>query len=288
MRRFPLSRALLGLMASSLVLAISTYGIAGGIKNPIKKPKFDATAESVELFSAMDSGQLKVTMISKNEFEANIFIENKTKKPLTVKLPKTAVGVQVLKQGFGPAAGAGAAGGANNQAGSQQGNGQAQQQGGGMGMMGGMGMGGMQGMGGMGMGMFSVPPEKTVLVPFTSVCLNHGKPTPKPSMTYKLVPTESYTQDPVLQEMLVQVATGKLDRGAAQAATWHITDKMSWEQLAAKTEVVLGGQGGTRPYFTRQQIIDAMSLFSAAKQQAEIRAKETPKSKEPKRAETKL
>src|SRR4051812_8192670 len=106
MRRFSTSRALLGLVASSILLAVSTYGIAGGVKNAIKKPKFDATAESVELFSARDAGQLDITMISKNEFEANIFIENKTKKPLTVRLPKSAVGVQVLKQGFGPAAGA--------------------------------------------------------------------------------------------------------------------------------------------------------------------------------------
>lgn len=264
---------LIGLLVITVILAASTTTSAGGIKRPLKKLAVDPQAETVELFAGIESGQLAVRMIPKDEFQANVFIENKTKQPLTVKLPRTAVGVQVLKQGFGPAGAAGAGNNANLQGNyQQQGNGQAQNVGGGFGMgFGGMGMGGM-GMGGvgmgMGMGMFSVPPERTAQVPFTSVCLNHGQPTPRAAMNYKLVPTEAYTQDPVLQELLVHVSTGKLERGAAQAAVWHVANKMSWGELASKSIESLGGFAPS-PYFSREQLVNALSLLQTAKAQAE-------------------
>ncbi len=109
---------------------------------------------------------------------------------------------------------------------------------------GGMGGGGMGGgmMGGMGGGFFSIPAEKTVQFPITSVCLNHGKAEPMPKMTYRLVKLEDYTSDPVLQELLEAVGTGKYDdrKQAAQAATWTLTDKMSFEQLSDKKIERLG------------------------------------------------
>ena len=86
-------------------------------------------------------------------------------------------------------------------------------------------------------------------------------------MTYKLVPTETYTKDTVLQELLAGIATGKLNRNVAQAAAWHLTDDMSWEQLAAKTIKRVGGLGN-QPYFTREEILAAMSLVSAAEAKA--------------------
>src|SRR4051812_44930147 len=130
MRQPLLQRILQCFVAGSLLFLTTEFGVTGGLKNPIKKPKYDASAEAVELFEGVNAGQFSVTMISKSEFEASIFIENKTKKPLTVKLPSSAVGVQVLKQGFGGGGmGAGGMGG---------------------GGMGGGGMGGMNSMGGNG------------------------------------------------------------------------------------------------------------------------------------------
>lgn len=258
MRKSLFAGARFGLTAICLAIAFAVLS-TGAVKKPIiKKPTHDPKAEEVELFAAMEAGQIEAKLILKDEFEGNVFIENKTDKPLTIKLPRSAVGVQVLKQGFGPMAG-GQQGGQN-----PGNNGQAQQGGGGFGQMGG---GGGFGMGGGGMGFPSVPSEKIIQIPFTSVCMNHGKPSPKAHMTYKLVPTETYTKDTVLQELLAGIATGTLNRKVAQAAAWHLTDDMSWEQLAAKSIKRIGGLGN-EPYFTRQEILAAMSLVSAAEAKA--------------------
>ena len=153
---------------------------------------------------------------------------------------------------------------------------------GGMGMMGGMGgMGGGM-MGGMGGGgFFSIPPEKTVQVPITTVCLNHGKPEPRAKMTYKLIRLEDYTSDPVLKELLEMVGTGRLEgnKAAAQAATWNLTDKMSWEKLAAKEIERVVGEND--PYFSEAELMDARQLVVQAQAQARERGQNAEKEATP-------
>jgi hypothetical protein len=130
----------------------------------------------------------------------------------------------------------GGQGGQQNQSfGGGQGGGQ---QGGGFGQ----GGGGQQ-------GFFSIPPEETLRVPYTSVCLDHGKHDPHPRANYTIVPVEQYTQSKELQELIRLVGTGQLDPAAAQAAAWHLDDGMSWEELAAKTYSIFGGTEA--PFFTR-------------------------------------
>ena len=73
-------------------------------KRPITRPKFDPTADRVGLFKGMEEGKFDVRIIARDEKGGNVLIENKSKKPLTVKLPDAFVGVQVLKQ-FGMGAG---------------------------------------------------------------------------------------------------------------------------------------------------------------------------------------
>jgi hypothetical protein len=104
-----------------------------------------------------------------------------------------------------------------------------------------------------------------------SVCLNHGKPEPKQNMIYKLVKLETYTSDPVLQELITSVATGRLEPKAAQAATWHLTDDMSWRELASK---VIRHAGGVppEPYFTPAQLGYAQQLV--IQMQARVREQE--------------
>src|SRR4029077_12128658 len=85
-------------------------------------------------------------------------------------------------------------------------------------------------------GFFSVPPQKTVQVPMKGVCLAHGKPDPRPRMSYKLVKLEDYTSDTALQETLNVFGSSDVDLQAAQAAVWHLTDKMSWQDLREKRQ----------------------------------------------------
>ena len=135
-------------------------------------------------------------------------------------------------------------------------------------------------MGGMGGGFFSIPPEKTAQIPMTAVCLNHGRPEPRPKMTYRLIKLEEYTQDPVLQELLEMVSSGTLNPAAAQAATWHLTDKMSWEKLAAKEVERVGGVDND-PYFSEAELAAARQILVKAQAQAREREKNKPADESP-------
>lgn len=241
---------------------LAVVGLSGAKKRnrPIRNPKYDPTAERVELFDAMKAESLSAVMIPQNSLHGNLVIENKTDKPLTVELPESFVGVHVLKQ---------VGGGGGGQAGG--GGGQAQSAGGGAGGGGNFGGGGGgQGGGGQGGGFFSIPAERKVVIPYKSVCLEHGKNEPHNGMRYRVVPTEKYTKDPILQEMIWMVGTGRLDPKSAQAATWHITDNMSWQQLANKTQRVLGQ--GTRSFFTYGQVSTGRGLANIASVRAREKA----------------
>lgn len=268
----------LALVVAGLVpteLGAATKSSKTANKKPIRNPKFDPSAEQVELFEAVDAGQVSVKLVPKDAMGGTVFIENKTDKPLTVKVPEAVIGVAINAQ-FGGGGMGGMGGGMGGMGGGGMGGGGGQMMGGGMGGggmgggMGGMGggMGGMGG-GGMGGGFFSVPAEKIVAVPLNSVCLEHGKPEPTPSSKYTIVPVSRVTKDPVLYQLLAAVGTGKVDGQSAQAAAWHLANNMSFQELAAKTDEPLGGLAAT-PYFNRHQLMEAQSLIA----QAQVRVEE--------------
>lgn len=278
--RFRLPGVLLAVFCLTLVaetLTIETQ--AAPPKRPITKPKFDPDAEKVDLFQGIKDGKLSAKVIPKDAMGGNVMVENLTNKPLTVKLPDAVVGVQVLQQFGGGACGGGACGGFGGGAGGGGGGGGGGNQPFGGGMGGGGGGGGMMGGGGGGMmgggGFFSIPAEKIVQVPYTSVCLAHGKPDPHPRNTYRIMPVDEYTEDPALRELVRMVASGKVNKQAAQAAAWHIADKMSWQELAAKSVHLLGGRGDL-PYFSRSELMAAQQLVTQAEARAKERANETP------------
>src|SRR5262245_6919668 len=149
MRTLPLSAklAVRSGMVTLCVAVVATATLTGATKQrPIKKLTYDRSAPVVELFEGIEAGSLEATLIPKSSLEGNVFIENKTDKPITVKLPKAVAAAQVLKQGFGQGGGGGGRGGGGGGMGGGPGG-----MGGGMGggqMMGGGMMGGMGGMGG--------------------------------------------------------------------------------------------------------------------------------------------
>lgn len=216
-------------------------------KPVITKPKFDPTAEKVEFFKGMEEGQLETKFVPKDADGGFLLVSNTTTEPVTVELPEAFVAVQVLKQ------------------------------------FGGMGGGGMGGMGGGGMGgggFFSIPPERTVRVPYVSACLNHGKPDPSARLEYKLVRVEEYTKDEVLGELIRMVGSGRVNQHSAQAAIWNRTDNMSWQDLASKsTRGILSVQY----YFAPQNIQEGQYLMATAEGNVRENAK-TEKS-EPKETE---
>jgi citrate synthase len=158
------------------------------------------------------------------------------------------------------------------------GGGGGQAMGGGMGGMGGGMMGGMGGMGGggmggMGMGMMNVAPERVAKFKATTVCLEHGKPTPRSSMKYEIVPIEQVTDKAAVREVCRRLGVGQVPQRAAQAAAWHLNNDMTWEQLLKKE---LRSMAGNRPYFSADEIKAAMQISLQAVNVAEQKKSNAP------------
>lgn len=263
-------------LVGALAVSLAAPGIsADSNKEPKRKivapQKIDQSLEHIDVFEGIEKGVLDVKMIPKDAMGGNMLIENKGDKPLNVDFPAAFIGKQVLKQ-FGGQQGGGQQGGFGGQqggGGQAQGGGLGGQQGGGQ--QGGFG-GGQQGGG----GFFSVPADKIVRVTYRSVCLEHGKPEPNTRMTYRIGKVEEISDDPVLEETLKMVASGQLDPQAGQAATWHITDKMSWEQLAAKSIPHVGRPA--TPYFSPETLARARNIHITAMARAKEREEKSGKS----------
>lgn len=234
--------------------------------------------ETVELFAAMEQGLIEAQLIPKDSTQCRLLVRNKTTKPLSVKLPEAFAGVPVLAQaGFGPDMGVGGGLGRRGGAGGGYGGG-AQGFGGGFGGMGGMGFGGMGG-GGLGGGFFNVPPERLVQAQTATVCLDHGKPDPRPGIKYQIKPIEAYTSKPAVHELVRMLGRGEVPQRVAQVAAWHLNNDMSWEQLAAKE--LRFATGLRRPYFTPQEIQAAMQVVAKANNLAEQRKRSEPQPSTP-------
>jgi hypothetical protein len=204
-----------------------------------KLPK--VAGEPVDMFEAMKDGRVEVRMVPKDVEGGRVLFTNKTDQPLTLKLPDAFAGVHVLAQAGTQGIGQGAGGAFG---------------GGGGGGMGGGG-GGAGGLGGGG-GMFNIAPEKVAYLPYVGVCLEHGKPDPRPAMKYDLRPFEAVSSHPEVREVLVMLGRGKTSQRVAQIVTWRINSEMSWEELAAKAIKRL--DGSSEPYFTAEEIAAARRL----------------------------
>ncbi len=106
-------------------------------------------------------------------------------------------------------------------------------------------------------------------------------------MKYRIIEVEQFSKDPVLKALLKMVASGRINSQSAQAAAWHLSDKMSWKQLAAKRYKHLGGIPPT-PYFSQAQILKAQQLVSTAKVIAEADAKKPAEESKPPRKRTRV
>ena len=271
------------LLVACLVLVCGTQLVGAG-KSPMRVLKYDPAAEKMDLFAAIDAGAVTVRVVAHDSEGGNAYFENLSGKPLTVNLPEAVAMVQVLKQqgGFFQQQGnnnQSGNSGFSNLFGGQQGGGQS---GGAQSLGSGFGQQGMNGNNGnngqvvgnnlnpLGNNFFSIPPDRIAQVPFRSVCLNYGKPDPSPRMTYKVVPLETYTEDKVLQESLKILGRGRIDREVAQAAAWHRTDKLSWNDLAGIKKYTLPGVYTSQvPIFSIRQLKAAQELVSQATKQAE-------------------
>lgn len=229
----------------------------------------DPAAETVEMFQAIEQGQLDVTIIPKDSTQARVFIKNLTDRPLSVKLPETFAAVPVLAQ-FGGGGGFGGGGFGGGGGGYGGGGGGGMQSGGGgfgggtSGMGSGMGGGGMAGGGG---NFFNVAPEQVGKLRTPLVCLEHGKADPSPRGKFQIKPLESVTSKPEVREVCRMLASGNIPQRAAQVAVWHLNNDMSLQELAAKKYEY--ADGTSSPYFTPQEFQAGVQVVALAKQLVE-------------------
>lgn len=245
-----------------------------GAKRPGKVPgpgEFNPAHETVELFAAVEAGQIEVKFIPKNAERARVFVTNKTAQPLNVRMPEAFAAVPVVAQ-FGPGNGLGQNGLGQDGFG-QKGFGQNGFPGGGGGNQGAQSGGGGFGPGGNGgnqngnmfqnnQGMFNVAAEKVGELKVALVCLEHGKSDPRPAIPYQLVPIETVTSDPAVAWLLAQLARDRYPRRTVQAAAWHLANGMSWEELSAKR--IRRAHGARYPYFSARELNEAKAVVQEA------------------------
>ena len=282
MPRRPIARLVRLTAVAAFVVTLTVGATAADKRKPtITRLKLDPSARQVELFEGIEEDELDVKLIPKDSKGGNLLIENKTKEPLTIQMPDGFVGVHIHKQigglgggGLGGLGGGGLGGLGGGGLGGGLGGGGGQGVGGGLGGGGlggglgggGLGGGGLGGLGGGG-GFFSIPAETVARVPYKSVCLNYGKAEPNPKMDYEIRPVDSFTDNETLQALIGLVGTGNIDPEIAQAAAWHLSDGMSWAQLANMPEERLDGrQPG--PYFAPGKVSAAQTLTAIATEKA--------------------
>ena len=234
-----------------------------------------APEAAVALFDAAEAGDVEVKVIPKNANQATILISNKTDQPLSVQMPEAFVGVmaQIGGRGGGGLGGGGLGGGGLG------GGGGGQAFGGGGGLGGGGGFGGGGGGRGGG-GVFNVAPASTRKIKVATVCLEHGKDDPKPKMSYELKPINDFTQDERVITIVKLLGNGDIDTTAAQAAVWHVTAGLTWQQLANKVKAE-HHNGSVDLYFSPSDIQRAAQIVHGVNQIVGSQQQKTQKVDEP-------
>ena len=210
------------------------------------------------LFEAIADGAVRADYIAKNATGGTLQIENLFPEAIVIRLPEAFAARPVLGQFGAPANFGGGPAGANGMGNNAMGNNAAggQQVGGNFGNRGGgnqngldffggqgfganPGFGGNQGLGAGGGGnrmvggLMRIGPQATARRSAQTVCLQYGKPDPRPRMRYEVVPIEDLTSDPVINRLCRGLGHGSLSSNVAQAIAWHRLDAMDFDTLAA-------------------------------------------------------
>ncbi|QDT92100.1 hypothetical protein [Gimesia algae] len=208
-------------------------------------------APQVELFEGIEKQQLGARVYPMSAYSSSVYISNLTTAPLTVKVPAAVSSVHILAQaGPNPGLLQGLQGGQQTQVGDSQAVG-----------------GNLNPVGNNQKidfnGLFTIPPEKTVKLKLSSVCLEHGKPCPSSLKTYELRPIESQVQDQALVLVLQKFNPKHDDLEMVQAIAWHLSSHLGWQELASKKKHQI--VGGGVPFFTPAQLIAAKKVVEVAR-----------------------
>lgn len=228
-----------------------------------QKPR-ESTTEAdipiVALFKGMQDGRLGARLIQHSEKKGDLFLANKTKQPLIVQMPEAFVGVHILNQRRGQT-GSGQRVDSPNRAqstgssisGNPRENPRTERS-----------SDSRNGAGAKDARKFPVAAGRVVKLPVTSVCLEFGRPTPNANMKYQIVSVEQYSrQNQVLRELIPLFVRTRMDQRIAQAAAWHVSNKLSWTELSALQKPAVAGLPGG-PLFAANDLKLAKALVDRA------------------------
>ncbi len=290
----------------ALMTAVALTGLANADENGESKPEKNESAraklvqerrmntiaktqspvegfESVELFNAMELGEVEVIVRAKDSTIANMIVKNNSEKPLAIEMPAAFSTVPVMRQGgIGLGGGGGGLGGGGLGGGGLGGGGfggGGGNQGGGGGFGGGQGGGGFGGGGGLGggglggggAGVFNIPPGRVGKVAVKIFCLEEGKADPKSRIAYKIQPLDDLNSDPKIYEMCRMLANDEVTQPVAQAAAWNVANGLSWQELLHKNRIERM-DGSYERYFSPRDIYFAQRVTTASAQRAAARA----------------
>lgn len=260
------------IVAMLLMIALP---LAARAADPIKE-------RDVELFSAMEAGEIDTELIAPSAKQVFLRINNKTTEMLRIELPKAFAAVPVLAQlqpgfpggGFpGGALGLGQQGiGFGQNGGNRGGNQTGGNQGLGGGFNGGAGgqLGNQQGNqfgnqgnqlgNGLGRGFFRVPAGKVGKVSAQTFCLEHGKPDPTSHVKYRIVPIEQFVgSDERIVKLCELLADRTISQNTAQAAAWNLANGIPFDRLASMNRVQ-SKYTGNIPMFSEEELKSALNL----------------------------
>ncbi|MBN2022252.1 MAG: hypothetical protein JW809_05615 [Pirellulales bacterium] len=254
-------------------LALAAAGVIGVAAGAAKSDpagaasgssKEDPRGEAVGLFEGMEAGKIEARLAPRNARRCRLFLTNKTDQPLSVQLPDAFAGVPVLAQFQN----------APNDGGPRP---NAPQPVGGP-FPPGVGFPNQPGQrpGGFNVGdrpFMNLPPEKTLELKLSTVCLEHGKPDPTPSVRYELCPVEKATKAPGVAELLGLMGRSDVSRTVAQAAAWHLANGKTWDELGAMRTSRLVP---TTPVFSKRDLEAARALADEAARLAQARSAPAP------------
>lgn len=208
-------------MKTATFLRVAAAGItsAAVLLAAVEHSKADdksSSAASVGLFDAQANKQVVAHFVPQSEKKGTLSLTNRTKQPLTLRVPSTMGAVPVLAQVFDQAFP------------------QPQR----------VGLSLPQ----MGSDIFwrtalskeaepkliRVPAGGQVRVALTGVCLDFGNPTPNSRIRYQLVPLEKVTTDARVAAALQAMGEGRYEQPAVQAVAWHLANGKSWKSLKSK------------------------------------------------------
>ena len=244
---------------------------------------------SVDLFQAMDHGEIEVIIRNKDAANANLIVENKTDKPLAIRMPAAFSCVPVMRQGGAGAPGmvaawavedsAAAAWAAADSAAAWAAETKV-------------------------LAVDSVAawaavdsaaaawaaaawaavewaavedssisrPDALVKHLLKTFCLEEGKPDPRSRIEYRIQPLTDLNSDPKIFEMCRMLANDEIAQPVAQAAAWNVANGLSWHELLVKNRIERM-DGSFERYFHPQHLVIAQRVTVASAQRAEARAK---------------